>query len=297
METSMRLSLLQTVCTSTMMLIPFMLASSIDPPDSDFTGRIAAIEKHTGGRLGIAALDTASGKRLAYGAKQRFAMCSTFKFVLVAAILARVDDKKESLDRGVPYGAADLLDYAPVTKAHVQEGAMTLSELGAAAIEYSDNTAANLLLRVIGGPKALTRYARSLGDAVTRLDRIEPKLNSNLLGDVRDTTTPAAMLETMTRLLTGNALSSTSRLQLERWMVGATTGATRLKAGLPANWSVGDKTGTGNNGAFNDIAIARPPGGSPILLAVFLTNSSLPATESEAALAEAGRTIASEFKK
>jgi len=296
-EASMRLRLAQTVLAVTSALIPFMLAHSIERPDSDFAGRIAAIEKQTEGRLGIAALDTASGRRVAYRSEERFAMCSTFKFLLAAAVLARVDDGKESLDRRVPYGAADLLDYAPITKAHLPEGGMTVSGLCAAAIQHSDNTAANLLLEGIGGPKALTRYARSLGDAVTRLDRVEPDLNANVPGDVRDTTTPAAMLKTMTALLTGDALSSASRSQLERWMIGATTGAARLRAGLPADWSVGDKTGTGENGAVNDIAIARPPNRAAVLIAVFLTDSSLPMSESNAALADVGRTVASEFKR
>jgi len=266
------------------------------PPSSDFAVRVAAIEKRTGGRLGIAALDTASGRHVTYHAEQRFAMCSTFKFVLVAAVLARVDAKRESLNRRVSYGAADLLEYAPVTKAHLPEGSMTVSELCAAAIEYSDNTAANLLLKLVGGPKALTRYARSLGDAMTRLDRFEPDLNSNATGDVRDTTSPAAMLKTMTSLLTGNALTATSRLQLERWMIGATTGAARLRAGLPRDWSVGDKTGTGRNGAVNDIATARPPNALPVLIVVFLTHSSLAAPESDAVLAEVGRIIVSDLK-
>jgi len=293
----MRLNPAQLPFTAILVLVSFAIARSPDRADSDFVGRIAAIEKRTAGRLGVAALDTGSGKHIAYRSDERFAMCSTFKFVLAAAILTRVDEKKELLDRRVPYGAADMLDYAPVTKAHLSEGAMTVSALCAAAIEYSDNTAANLLLKVIGGPEALTRYARALGDTTMRLDRVEPDLNSNAPDDVRDTTSPAAMLKTMTRLLTGNRLSSTSRLQLERWMVSATTGAARLRAGFPANWKVGDKTGTGKNGAANDLAIAWPPNGSPVLAVVFLTNSALPGSESDAVLAEVGRIIASEFRR
>jgi beta-lactamase class A len=164
-------------------------------------------------------------------------------------------------------------------------------------MEYSDNTAANLLLKLMGGPEALTNYARSIGDAVMRVERVELDLNSNLLEDVRDTTSPAAMLKTMTRLLTGDPLSSVSRLQLERWMVAAKTGAARLRAGFPRDWSVGDKTGSGENGAANDIAIAWPPNRSPVLVAVFFTNSSLARSESDAVLAEVGKIVALEFNR
>lgn len=278
-------------------LVLLTLTHTTGLSDTDVNSRITALEKRTGGRLGAAALDTGSGKRIEYRSKERFAMCSTFKFLLAAAVLARVDDNKDSLDRRVPYGAADLLEYAPVTGKHLPEGGMTLSALCAASIEYSDNTAANLLLTVLGGPRELTRYVRSLGDSVTRLDRNEPYLNSNAPGDVRDTTSPAAMLNDMARLLSGNRLSTASRSQLENWLVGSTTGAARLRAGFPAAWRVGDKTGTGANNASNDIAIAWPPEKSPILAAVYLSNTKSAGPEGEASIAEVGRIIASEFTK
>jgi beta-lactamase class A len=285
----------KSVCILFLALIPFVPAQSNDRRKSDFADRIAAMEKQTGGRIGVAALDTASGKRLVYRSTERFAMCSTFKFLLTAAVLDRVDSKKESLDRSIPFGAADLLEYAPVTKTHVHEGHMTVSALSAAAIERSDNTAANLLLQAIGGPKSLTRYARSLGDAVTRIDRNEPSLNSNIPEDIRDTTSPAAMLDTMLKLLTGDALSPASRRQLQNWMIGCTTGAARLRAGFPSAWHVGDKTGRGDNGATNDIAIAWPPSRSPILVAVYFTSSTTGESERDATIAEVARIIASEF--
>jgi beta-lactamase class A len=263
--------------------------------NSDVIEQLAAIEKHTGGRLGVAALDTASGRRIEYRSTERFAMCSTFKMLLVAAVLARVDKGEDSLGHPISYSATDLLDYAPITAKHVTEGNMILRELCAAAIVYSDNTAANLLLHTIGGPGKLTGYARSLGDAITRLDRNEPSLNSNLPGDVRDTTTPAAMLNTMVKLLNDKPLSTASRQQLENWLTSNTTGGKRLRAGVPPRWRVGDKTGTGGNGATNDIAIIWPENHSPFFVAVYFSDSKVPQPERDAVLAEVGRIISGEY--
>src|SRR5262245_55080415 len=181
---------------------------------SDFPNRILSIEQRTGAPIGVAALDTGSSKRLDYRSEERFPMCSTFKFLAAAAVLKGVDDGKEKLDRFVPYEAKDILEYAPVTKAHLNEGGMTLDALCAAAIEQSDNTAGNLLLDTIGGPGGLTNFARSTGDETTRLDRKEPELNSAIPGDERDTTTPAAMCADMQRFVFGSVLSESSRHQL-----------------------------------------------------------------------------------
>jgi beta-lactamase class A len=256
----------------------------------------ASIEARLGGRLGVAALYPGTGKHIAHRAIERFPMCSTFKFLLVAAILSRVDANREKLDRFIRYTKADLLDYAPITEAHVQEGGMTVSALCAAAAEYSDNTAANLLLAAIGGPPAVTRYARSLGDPVTRLDRNEPALNTAIPGDPRDTTSPSAMLRDMqTLLLEERALSSGSRAQLETWMLANTTGAASLRAGLPSAWRVGDKTGSGGNGATNDIAICWSPNRAPILITAYFVGSRASSTDRYAALAEVGRIVAASF--
>lgn len=258
--------------------------------------RLSAIEARLGGRIGVAALDTHTGKHVAHRGAERFPMCSTFKFLLVAAILSRVDSNHERLDRFVRYTKADLLNYAPVTKAHLNEGGMTLSTLCAAAIEYSDNTAANLLLAALGGPAYVTRYARSLGDPVTRLDRNEPALNTAIPGDSRDTTTPSAMLRDMqTLLLEEKTLSSDSRKQLEAWMLANTTGANSLRAGLPSAWRIADKTGSGGNGATNDIAICRPPNRAPILITAYFVGSRASSSDRYAALAEVGRIVAASF--
>jgi beta-lactamase class A len=235
--------------------------------------QLAAIEAKVGGRLGVAAIAPRSGEAIEYRAKQRFPMCSTFKLLAVAAVLHRVDQNEEQLDRFISYSAADLLEYAPVTREHVGEGGMTLSALCAAAITLSDNTAANLLLKTIGGPEGLTRYARALGDEHTRLDRMEPDLNDITLGDERDTTTPAAMLKNLQALLLQDKLSPTSRVQLETWMVENKTGDNLIRAGLPKDWRVGDKTGRGGVGATGDIAIVRPPGKPPLLLVIYEVGS------------------------
>jgi beta-lactamase class A len=165
-----------------------------------------------------------------------------------------------------------LLEYAPVTRAHVQEGGMTLDALSAAAIEQSDNTAANLLLEAIGGPKGLTNFCRSLGDEFTRLDRVEPELNKASPGDERDTTTPAAMGKDLQQLFTSDFLSNESRARLEGWMAANQTGFKMIRAGVPAGWRVGDKTGRSGTGATNDVAIVRPPSGGPIFLAIYVVD-------------------------
>jgi beta-lactamase class A len=256
---------------------------------------LKAIETSTGGRLGVATLDTGGTLAIDYNADQRFAMCSTFKFLAAAASLKRVDDKADHLDRIVSYGEADLLEYAPVTRRHVEDGGMMLAALCAAAIEYSDNTAANLLLREMGGPPALTRFAQSIGDPVTRLDRTEPTLNEAIPGDPRDTTSPAAMLADMRKILLGNVLRADSRAQLDAWLAANTTGDKRLRAGLPPDWQVGDKTGTGN-GAFGDLAIIRPPGRQPILAVVYIAESKLSAAERDKPFADVGEVIADLYR-
>jgi beta-lactamase class A len=241
--------------------------------------RLRELEKQSGGRLGVAVLDTANGQRFGQRADERFPMCSTFKLLAVAAVLARVDRGEERLERRVAFGPSDLLEYAPVTRAHVAEGGLTLAQLCEAVMVVSDNTAANLLLVSLGGPAGLTKYVRTLGDSRTRLDRNEPLLNEALPGDERDTTTPHAMLGNLERLLLGSALSKPAlskvgQERLAQWMSASTTGLDRLRKGVPPGWRVGDKTGSGNHGTSNDIAILWPPTGKPLLIAVYLTATS-----------------------
>lgn len=267
-------------------------AMLIPPRDPALRKRLAAIERKAGGRLGVAIHEMASRRQIVYQADERFPMASTFKWLLAAQVLARVDAGKEQLSRIITYGKADLLEYAPVTKEHLKDGGMTVSALAEAAVTYSDNTAANLLLATVGGPAGLTAFCRSIGDRVTRLDRTEPELNTATPGDRRDTTSPAAMVANLRALLFGPRLSVGSREILIGWLVGNTTGAARIRAGLPAGWKVGDKTGTGEHGSTNDVAIVWPPGRGPVLVAAYLTESGASAADRNAALADVGRLMA-----
>lgn len=264
--------------------------------ETDVTHSIAEIESKIGGRLGVFALDTSTGRQLAHRAEQRFAMCSTFKWVLAAAVLAQVDRAQLSLDERVSYSSSALLEYAPVTRKHVGEGFMTLDKLMEAAVTLSDNTAANLLLDKIGGPVGFNEFVHSLGDTVTRLDRIEPFLNSNGFGDSRDTTSPKAMVDLMRQVLCGNALTVAARNRLLGWLRSCETGKERLRAGMPADWIVGDKTGTGKRGAANDVAIAFPLHRSPILIAAYLSDASTDLTKLDAAHASIARVVVKEFR-
>ncbi len=265
------------------------------PTPFDTAASFSAIEKRIGGRLGVYALDTESGRDLAHRADERFAMCSTFKWILAACVLTRVDRSELSLGERIAYGAEDLLEYAPACRARVAEGSMTLEALAEAVVTVSDNTAANLLLAKLGGPAALNEFCRAHGDRTTRLDRIEPELNSNLPSDERDTTTPRAMGASMNRILCGDVLAPASRDRLLGWMQASPTGKDRLRAGLPRDWVVGDKTGTGNRGACNDVAIALRPGRAPVVLAVYLSDGPSGIPELQAAHAEVARIVAKDF--
>jgi beta-lactamase class A len=264
------------------------LAAARDP--------LADIEAKVGGRLGVAALEVSSGRRLAYRGDERFAMCSTFKAMAVSAVLKRVDDGRERLDRFVRYGPADLQSYAPVTRTHVADGGMKLGDLCAAAIELSDNTAANLILASIGGPPGWTRFVRSLGDAESRLDRNEPTLNTAIVGDPRDTATPRAMVADLkATLIEPRVLSESSRGLLKSWMLATQTGLTKLRAGMPATWQVADKTGNDGRTTSNDIAVAWTPAG-PIVVVCYLTEAGGVSQDArDGAIAEVGRVVAQSF--
>ena len=258
--------------------------------------QIALVEHGTGGRLGVAAIDTGNGRRIEYRAFEAFPMCSTFKLLLVGDILARVDAGKERLDRTVPYGNHDLLDYAPVTKAHVADGGMTVRDLCIAAIEVSDNTAANLLLSTVGGPQGLNTFLRSIGDRITQLDRTEPSLNEAAIGDPRDTTTPHAMTKDAQKLVLGSVLSRQSRDLLVSWLVASKTGVAAIRAGIPVAWRAGDKTGSGERGTRNDVAIVWPPGRAPIVVAAYLTGATaLTGEQRDQALASVGKIVSLAF--
>ncbi|WP_244476995.1 class A beta-lactamase [Methylobacterium sp. Leaf117] len=280
-----------------------VLPGSVQASPDLFVEAGAALEqiaRDLGGRVGVTVLDTGGGPSLQLAADAAFPLCSTFKLLLAAAILARVEAGQDQLDRRIAYTAADLDVYAPITGGALKEGgpeagAMSVAALCAAAMVWSDNTAANLLLEALGGPAALTAYCRSLGDSVTRLDRTEPDLNSAEPGDPRDTTRPAAMAATVRTILLGDALTPGSRARLEGWMTAARTGTMRLRAGLPGDWGVGDKTGSGAYGTANVVAILRPPARPPLIAALYLTGSTASAEARDAAHAAIGRVIATAY--
>ena len=273
--------------------VPFLTVPLLAVPAfaNDAKPKFAELERRSGGRLGLAAFDTASGRRIGHRSEERFPMCSTFKFLAAAFALARVDRGEERLDRRIVYSTQDLVTYSPITKDHVGPAGLSVAELCDATMTLSDNTAGNLLLASFGGPAGLTAYARSLGDQTTRLDRIETALNEGLPDDPRDTTSPIAMLGTMQRLLLGDALSAASRDHLTGWLIANKTGDKRLRAGMPG-WKVGDKTGTGGNGSANDIAIVWPTGRAPLLVTVYYTGSTISDEARNDVIAEAGRIVA-----
>jgi beta-lactamase class A len=254
-------------------------------------GRWHGIEASVGGRLGVAALDTASGALAGHRLDERFPMCSTFKVLAAALALARVDAGQERLDRRVAVAPTDLLEWAPVARRYVG-ASMSVAELCEAAVTVSDNTAANLLLAAIGGPAAVTAFLRRIGDATTRLDRNEPTLNEARPGDPRDTSTPRAMARTLRTLALGSTLSDAGRARWLQWMTANTTGAKRLRAGVPSDWRVADKTGTGRLGTTNDIGLLWPPRRAPLVVVSYLTECKVPGDAREAALADVARAVA-----
>lgn len=244
----------------------------------------AEIEKETGGRLGVALIDKTGALLLGFNRDDRFAMCSTFKAPLAAAVLTGAEGGKFGLEGTIAFSKDDLLDYAPVVKKNLKRGRMSMSELAQAAVEVSDNSAANLLLPMLGGPPGLTAFMRAHGDTVSRLDRNEPTLNENAEGDERDTTSPAAMAGLMGRLFFRD-LAAESADKLRAWFNASSTGDKRIKAGLPQGWTSGSKTGTCGT-AYNDVALVKSPDGDEYILAIYLDRPTVDAKKAEAAIAE-----------
>ena len=260
---------------------------------SDPTPAFAQLEQEFDARLGVYALDPLSRAEIAYRADERFAYASTFKALAAGILLKTVPD--EQLDEIVTYGADELLPNSPITEANVDEG-MTLRAVAEAAVRFSDNTAGNIVLERLGGPEGFTQALRDLGDTTSSSDRIETELNSAIPGDTRDTTTPRAFALDLGALLTTDTLGAPQQAQLIDWMTGNATGAELIKAGLPADWAVADKSGAGSYGTRNDIAVVWPPTGSPIVLVIMSNrptedapyDNALIARAAEAALAGLG---------
>lgn len=265
-------------------------SSGLQPgaPGPAVAARLARLERHFGARLGVYARDTGSGDVVAFRADERFPMCSVFKVLAAAAILRR--DGPAGLGRHITYSRAELVPPSPITTARLRTG-MTLEQLCQAAVSDSDSTAANLLLHALGGPGGVTAYARTLGDHVTRLDRIEPFLNEATPGDPRDTTSPRAIGADFAALVTGTALTPANRSLLTRWLVASRTGAGQIRAAVPAGWKAGDKTGSGGYGTSNDVAVLWPPQRSPIVMAIMSTHASPGPSPASTLIAQAARIV------
>lgn len=262
-----------------------------------FAQRMIEIQKRHGGRVGVSALtgtSTANAEAngsLSIQSNDHFAMCSTFKWVLAAAILQQVDQGKLNLSDPVRYGKKDLLEYAPTTTANVAKGQMTIGELCLAAVSLSDNTAANLLFPLIGGPAGLTTFVRGLGDTVTRFDRTEPTLNTNIDGDEKDTTTPEAMSTLLRTVFTGPVLKPESLKSLKDWMVATSTGDARIRAGVPKGAVVADKTGTGANNATNDVGVVWLANKPPVFLSIYTSGGALDTDGRNSVIADITRLV------
>ncbi|MEO8401356.1 MAG: class A beta-lactamase [Gammaproteobacteria bacterium] len=258
--------------------------------------KLAKLEASSGGRLGVYAINTANNVRVQYRAEELFPFCSTSKIIVVSAILKKSETNPALLQKKITYDKKDIdkSEYAPITQQHIDSG-MRIAELCKAAIEYSDNTAMNLLLKILGGPGAVTSYARSIHDNKFRMNRWEPELNSAIPGDTRDTTTPKAMTHSLQQVVLGDGLALSQQKQLQTWLKNNTTGAAKIRAGVPKNWIVGDKTGSGQYGTTNDIGIIWPPGCSPIVIAIYLTQNTKDAVNREDILASATHLVLSEL--
>lgn len=252
---------------------------------------LSELDRASQGRLGVSLLDSGSGQVVSYRGDERFLMLSSFKTLAAAYVLARSDQGEEQLSRRIAITEADMLEYAPVTRRHIGPRGVTLAELCHATITTSDNTAANLILRSYGGPQALTEFIRDLGDTVTRHDRYEPELNQADPVEPMDTTSPNAMSLTLNALLFGSALKSESRQLLRAWLTANTTGDKRLRAGVPSDWIIGEKTGTAQTGA-NDVGFIQPPGDSPVIVSVYLETDAIAAQERDQIIAAVGERAA-----
>lgn len=258
------------------------------------TRAFADLEQTHGARLGVFAVDTATGRSVAYRPDERFPMASTFKGLACGALLHQHPLSSGFFDQVIHYPPHELVEYSPVTEQHVDTG-MTVADLCHAAITVSDNTAGNQILKLLGGPAGFTAFLRSIGDDISRLDRWETELNTAVPGDERDTTTPSALAAGYRTLVVGDTLPAPEREQLKSWLIATSSGADRIRAGLPADWTVGHKTGTPAYGSALDIAIAWPPGRAPLVIAVLSTKPEQDAEPDSALLAAATRAAVAEL--
>lgn len=274
-------------------LLPLLAMAPVHADESGaINAAMAKLEQQFGGHIGMVAIDTGSGKRIGFRADERFPMCSSFKMVLAAAVLKKSVDTPGLMQKKIAISAADMLQHAPITTKHLG-GTLPVEALCEAAVSYSDNPAANLLLKEISGPAGLTAFARSIGDKELRSDRYELELNAAVPGDLRDTTTPAAMAGTVQALVLGKALPPAQQQLLKDWMLRNTTGDAKIRAGVPAKWVVAEKTGNcGRYGASNDSGVLYPPGRAPIVLAIYTSRPRQEDQGSDAIIAAVAKLVA-----
>ncbi|MFE4369579.1 class A beta-lactamase [Streptomyces sp. NPDC056835] len=264
--------------------------SKPSPATKPFTGELHELERTFDARLGVYAIDTGTGREVAYNDGERFPYASTFKALAAGAVLRKYS--LSGMDRVITYSKDDLVANSPVTEKHVETG-MSLKELCDATVRYSDNTAGNLLFAELGGPKGLEAVLRGIGDDVTRMERIEPELSRWVPGDTRDTTTPRALAKDLRAFVLGDVLGKGERAQLTRWLRTNTTGDALIRAGVPKGWVVGDKTGTGSYyGARNAIAVVWPPDSAPIVMAIMSNRDEKEAEHDDKLIAEAASVVA-----
>jgi beta-lactamase class A len=273
------------LCSTLALLTPPAFAQSAP------VSALADYERDSGGHIGVYGKNLLTGAELNWRAHERFVMCSSFKASLAASVLTSIDRGQARLDEMIAYGPDDLMEWAPAARQNLQKGAMSVSDMCEAAVELSDNTCANALLARFGGPPALTAFWRSIGDTVSRLDHTEPELNRTPAGDPHDTTTPSAMAGTLRSLILGKALSPNSRERLTAWMLGCKTGDKRLRAGLPKDWRVGDKTGNNAKDAFGDIAVTWSTRGEPVVICAYTRGGAPTPRQVDDVFAEIGRYV------
>jgi len=270
----------------------FLLTFSGHAEGNDLIATVQQVEANLDARVGITVEDKETNQNWQYHADDRFPMNSTFKTLACAALLARVDSGQEQLERIVTFDESEIVTYSPITEARVGPLGMSLGELCEATMSMSDNSAANFILEAIGGPQVLTQFLRSIGDEVTRLDRWETDLNEALPGDERDTTTPNAMAMTLEQLVLGETLSLESRQKLENWLKGNEVGDDLLRAGVPDDWEIGDRTGAGGYGSRSIAAVMWPPQREPAIATIYITETEASFDDRNAAIAEIGAAIA-----
>ncbi|MCC9624093.1 class A beta-lactamase [Thalassospira sp. MA62] len=279
-------------CCAVLSLCGVSLSATAQNANDPIGATVQSLEDRLDARIGLAVIDTQTGRTWNHRSKERFPMTSTFKALACAAILQRVDHGQEDLSRRVVFTKDDLVAYSPVTEKHVGKPGMTIGALCDATMSLSDNTAGNLVLDALGGPDAVTAFLRDIGDDVSRLDRWEPDLNEATPGDARDTTTPADMAADLQKLVLGDVLSDTSRTRLTDWLVGNEVGGPLIRAGMPKSWVIGDRTGAGGYGSRANVGVVWPAGQNPVVVAIYITQTDADFETRSNAIAEIGHAIA-----